>query len=53
MANNLLTKHGDERQGERISVAQRIDDERLGPIAEREPGEGAGSKGADHIAVSE
>ena len=46
MAKDLLTKHGDERQGESIGVAQRIDDERLGPIAEREPREGADSKGA-------
>src|SRR5207302_9844294 len=53
MTNNPLTKHSDERQGECISRAQRIDDERFRSVAEREPGEGARRERPDGVPVSD
>jgi len=38
VANNLLADHGDERQGERFGLAQRVDDSRFGSVAERKTG---------------
>src|SRR2546428_13736809 len=38
VANNLLVDHGDERQGERLGLAQRVDDSRFGSVAERKTG---------------
>ena len=53
MTNDLLTKHGDERQGKCIGVAQRINDERFGSVAEREPREGARRKRPDRVPVTD
>ena len=51
MADDLLTKCGDERQGQSTGLAQCIDDERFRSVAEREPGEGARSQRPDCVPV--
>jgi hypothetical protein len=51
MADDLLTKCGDERQGQGTGLAQCIDDERFRSVAERERGEGARSQRPDCVPV--
>ena len=50
---DLLMQHRNQRQDESIGLTECIDDERLGSIAEREPGEGARRQGADRGPVSD
>ena len=51
MADDLLTKCSDERQGQGTGLAQCIDDERFRSVAERESGEGARSQRPDCVPV--
>ena len=53
MANRLLADHSDERQRERISPPQEVDDTRFGSIAERETGKRACSKRSNGIVVGD
>ena len=53
MAKRLLADHSDERQGERMSLPQGVDDTRFGSVAERETGKRTCSKRPNGIVVGD